>query len=83
LLAVQTAVNPIWSADLMRPACRPALHPSVQWIDDFNREGMWIEVGVFPPSERVIRSLTGSLNGEENPGRSDATTALNSAKPAE
>jgi hypothetical protein len=39
---------------------------SLNLIDDFNREGLGIEVDFSLPTERVIHSLERSLSGAEN-----------------
>jgi len=45
-------------------------------IDDFNREGLGIEVHFSLPSERVIRSLDRIIEWRESRKPSDATTVL-------
>jgi len=37
-------------------------------LDDFNREGPWIEVDFSLPAERVIRSLDRVIEGRGKPG---------------
>lgn len=57
-LAVPVAVNQLWSMDFMHD--RPSNGRSFRLfnvIDDFNREGLGIEVDFSLPTERVIRSL--------------------------
>lgn len=57
-LAVPKAINECWSMDFMHDQ----LHNGRNYrlfnvIDDFNREGLGIEVDFSLPSERVVRSL--------------------------
>jgi putative transposase len=57
-LAVPGAMNQSWSMDFMHNQLSHG--PSIRLfnvIDDFNREGLGIEVDFSLPSERVIRSL--------------------------
>jgi putative transposase len=57
-LAEPTAINQVWSMDLMHDQLSDGR--SIQLfngIDDFNREGLGIEVDFLLPSERVIRPL--------------------------
>ena len=44
-------------------------------IDDFNREGLGIEVDFSLPTERVIRALDRSWNGVENRAPFAVTTS--------
>lgn len=57
-LRVPTAINQVWSMDFMSDSLvdgRPLRTFNV--LDDYNREGLGIEVDLSLPSERVIRSL--------------------------
>ena len=57
-LAVPTTVNQRWSIDFMHDQLADGRSIRVfNVIDDFNREGLGIEVDFALPSERVIRSL--------------------------
>ena len=57
-LAVPAQINDTWSTDFMHDQLADG--PSIRLfnvIDDYNREGLGIEVDFSVPSERVIRSL--------------------------
>lgn len=57
-LKVPTHINQVWSMDFMSDSLadgRPLRTFNV--LDDYNREGLGIEVDLSLPSERVIRSL--------------------------
>lgn len=57
-LAVPVAINAVWSMDFMHDQlCDGRSIRLFNVIDDFNREGLGIEVDFSLPSERVIRSL--------------------------
>ncbi len=57
-LAVPTAINQSWSMDFMHDQLSDGRSIRLfNVIDDFNREGLGIEVDFSLPSERVIRSL--------------------------
>ena len=57
-LAVPTAINQSWSLDFMHDQLADGRSIRLfNVIDDFNREGLGIEVDFSLPSERVIRSL--------------------------
>jgi putative transposase len=57
-LAEPTAINQVWSMDFMRDQLSDGRSIRLfNVIDDFNREGLGIEVDFSLPSERVIRSL--------------------------
>ena len=57
-LAVPTAINQSWSMDFMHDQLADGRSIRLfNVIDDFNREGLGIEVDFSLPSERVIRSL--------------------------
>lgn len=57
-LAVPTALNETWSMDFMHDALSDGRsYRLFNVIDDFNREGLGIEVDLSLPAERVIRAL--------------------------
>jgi putative transposase len=57
-LAVPTAINQCWSMDFMHDQLADGRSIRLfNVIDDFNREGLGIEVDFSLPSERVVRSL--------------------------
>ena len=57
-LAVPTAINQCWSMDFMHDQLADGRRIRLfNVIDDYNREGLGIEVDFSLPSERVIRSL--------------------------
>ena len=57
-LAVPEAANLSWSLDFMSDSLMNGrAFRTLNVIDDFNREGLWIEVDTSIPSERVIRVL--------------------------
>jgi putative transposase len=57
-LAVPTEPNAMWSMDFMSDSLESAKpFRLLNVLDDFNREGLGIEVDVSLPSERVIRTL--------------------------
>lgn len=57
-LAVPTAINQCWSMDFMHDQLADGRTIRLfNVIDDFNREGLGIEVDFSLPSERVIRTL--------------------------
>lgn len=58
-LAVPTAVNECWSMDFMHDQLSDGRRFRLfNVLDDYNREGLGIEVDLSLPAERVIRSLT-------------------------
>jgi putative transposase len=57
-LAVPTAMNETWSMDFMHDSLECGRsYRLLNVIDDYNREGLGIEVDFSLPSERVIRTL--------------------------
>ena len=57
-LAVPEAVNEVWSMDFMHDQLQNGrCIRLLNVIDDFNREGLGIEIDFSLPSERVIRTL--------------------------
>jgi putative transposase len=58
-LAVPDAPNAVWSMDFMADRLGGGRQfRLLNVLDDFNREGLGIEVDFSLPAERVIRSLT-------------------------
>lgn len=58
VLSVPTKVNQVWSMDFMSDSlCDGRALRTFNVIDDYNREGLTIEVDLSLPSERVTRSL--------------------------
>ena len=58
-LSVPTAINTCWSMDFMHDQLSDGRsYRLFNLIDDFNREGLAIEVDLSLPSERVIRALS-------------------------
>ena len=57
-LSVPTAINQVWSMDFMSDSLSDGrLLRTFNVLDDYNREGLGIEVDLSLPSSRVIRSL--------------------------
>ncbi len=57
-LSVPTSMNQVWSIDFMTDSLADGrLLRTFNVIDDYNREGLGIEVDLSLPSTRVIRSL--------------------------
>jgi len=57
-LAVPESINQVWSMDFMHDQLSDSRsYRLFNVIDDFNREGLGIEVDLSLPSERVIRAL--------------------------
>lgn len=57
-LSVPTAINQVWSMDFMSDALESGRKfRTFNVIDDYNREGLGIEVDFSLPSSRVVRSL--------------------------
>jgi len=57
-LAVPDAINPCWSMDFMHDQLEDGRsYRLFSVLDDFNREGLAIEVDLSLPTERVIRAL--------------------------
>ena len=55
-LSVPVAVNQVWSVDFMSDSLSDGrLIRTFNVIDDYNREGLAIEVDLSLPSQRVIR----------------------------
>jgi len=63
-LAVPSSINQSWSMDFMHDQLADGRSIRLfNVIDDFNREGLGIEVDFSLPSERVIRSLDKIIEG--------------------
>ncbi|NRP15018.1 hypothetical protein XMA152_000671 [Marinobacterium sp. xm-a-152] len=57
-LSVPTAPNQVWSIDFMSDALADGRKlRTFNVLDDYNREGLAIDVDLSMPSARVIRSL--------------------------
>jgi putative transposase len=57
-LVVPTQSNQTWSLDFMSDAlCNGRAFRTLNVIDDFNREALWIEVDTSLPAERVVQVL--------------------------
>jgi len=57
-LSIPDAINQVWSMDFMSDTLLDGrAFRTFNVLDDFNREGLGIEVGLSLPSARVIRSL--------------------------
>ena len=58
VLGTATAINQVWSMDFMSDSLADGRTlRTFNVLDDYNREGLGIEVDLSLPSERVIRSL--------------------------
>lgn len=58
VLSVPTAINQVWSMDFMSDSLSNGRRiRTFNVIDDYNREGLCIDVDFSIPSQRVIRSL--------------------------
>ena len=63
-LAVPEAINQVWSMDFMHDQLSDGRSFRLfNVLDDFNREGLGIEVDLSLPAARVIRSLEQISNG--------------------
>jgi len=57
-LAQPSAPNRCWSMDFMRDSLRNGrIFRTLNVLDDFSREALWIEIDTSLPAERVIRCL--------------------------
>jgi putative transposase len=69
-LAVPEQVNQTWSLDFMSDALSTGrTFRTLNVIDDFNREALWIEVDTSLPAERVVRVLEQLLSWRAKPTR--------------
>jgi len=67
-LAVPEAINQVWSMDFMHDQLSDGRSIRLfNVIDDFNREGLSIEVDFSLPSERVTRALDQIIEGRGQP----------------
>lgn len=67
-LAVPEQRNQTWSLDFMSDALSTGrTFRTLNVIDDFNREALWIEVDTSLPAERVVRVLEQLLVGRGKP----------------
>ena len=67
-LAVPQQRNQTWSLDFMSDALSNGrTFRTLNVIDDFNREALWIEVDTSLPAERVVRVLEQLLDGRGKP----------------
>ena len=67
-LVVPAEANQTWSLDFMSDTlsdCRTFCTLNV--IDDYNREALWVEVDTSLPAERVVRVLEQLLFGRDKP----------------
>lgn len=68
-LAVPEAINQIWSMDFMHDQLQNGRSVRLfNVIDDFNREGLGMEIDFSLPSERVIRALDQIIEWRGRPG---------------
>ncbi len=68
-LAVPEAINQIWSMDFMHDQLQNGRSVRLfNVIDDFNREGLGMEIDFSLPSERVIRALDQIIEWRGCPG---------------
>ena len=68
-LTVPEAINCVWSMDFMHDQLSDGRNFRLfNVLDDFNREGLGIEVDLSLPSERVIRSLEQIIAWRGKPG---------------
>jgi putative transposase len=79
-LVEPTAINQVWSMDFMHDQLSDGRSIRLfNVIDDFNREGLSIEVDFSLPSERVIRTLERIMEWRGSPTRYAVITALNTS----
>lgn len=77
-LAVPEKSNEVWSMDFMQDQLSDGRSIRLfNVIDDFNREGLGIEVDFSLPSERVIRSLEQIIEWQGRPKRIRCDNVLN------
>lgn len=68
-LVVPEAINQVWSIDFMHDRLEDGrAFRLFNVLDDFNREGLGIEVDFSLPAERVIRTLTQIIEWRGKPG---------------
>ena len=79
-LAVPEAPNITWSMHFMADRLGDGrAFRLLNVLDDFNREGLGIEVDFSLPAERVIRSLDRIIEWRGKPGTIGSTTAPNTS----
>ena len=67
-LVVPGRANQTWSLDFMSDSLSNGrTFRTLNVIDDFNREALWIEVDTFLPAERVVRVLETLLSERTTP----------------
>lgn len=77
-LAVPDAPNHTWSMDFMADQLADGRSfRTLNVLDDFNREGLGIEVDFSLPAERVVRSLNRIIECAVNPIQSESTMVRN------
>lgn len=79
-LAAPERVNDTWSMDFMHDQLTDSRNfRLLNIIDDYNCEGLGMEVDFSLPAERVIRTLGASSNGAASRGRFVVTLAQNTS----
>lgn len=79
-LAVPAAINGTWPTDFMHAALSDGrTYRLFSVIDDFNREGLGIEVDLPLPAERVMPAWSRSSNGGARRRSSAVTTGRNTS----
>ena len=69
-LAVPEQINQTWSLDFMSDSLSNGrAFRTLNILDDFNREALWIEVDTSLPAERVVRVLEQLLEWRGKPAR--------------
>ncbi|WP_438618900.1 DDE-type integrase/transposase/recombinase [Oryzifoliimicrobium ureilyticus] len=77
-LAVPDAPNVVWSMDFMADRLADGRQfRLLNVLDDFNREGLGIEVDFSLPAERVVRSLNQIIEWRASRWRSGSITGPN------
>jgi len=77
-LVVPDEVNQTWSMDFMHAELSDGRSfRTFNVIDDFNREGLAVEVDISLPAQRIIRALDQVIEWRVKPRRSAAIMALN------
>lgn len=75
-LAVPESINQVWSMHFMHDELSDGRSfRLLNVLDDFNREGLGIEIDLSLPSVRVIRALEQVIEWRGKPQGSTATTA--------
>ncbi|SUP01062.1 Integrase core domain [Legionella maceachernii] len=77
-LAVPTAINECWSMDFMHDQLdNGRSYRLLNVLDDFNREGLAIEVDFSLPAERVVRTLNQIIEWRGKPRQIRCDNVLN------